>query len=204
MLIELFPQNIDMRKLGQAVEVLRSGGILIYPTDTVYSIGCALGNTRAIERVAKLKKIRPEKAHFSLICYDLSHLSDYCKPIDNRVFKMMKSILPGPYTLILEANRNIPKIFSSNKKTIGIRVPDNPITRMLVKELGSPIIATSVIDEDDIVEYTADPLLIHEKWERLVDLVIDGGPGGLEPSTIIDCTRGTPEIIRVGKGPSPL
>jgi len=204
MLIELFPQNIDLRKVAQIVEKLQSGGVIIFPTDTVYSIGCSLNNTRAIERVARLKGIRPDKAHFSIICHDLSDLSDYCKPMENHIFKMMKSVLPGPYTFILEANRNIPKIFASNKKTIGIRVPDNPIARLLVKELGCPLVVSSVIDEDEIIEYTSDPAHIYEKWESLVDIVIDGGPGGFEPSTIIDCTRGLPEMIRQGKGTSPI
>lgn len=204
MIVEILPHTIDQRKLDMALECLRKGGVIIYPTDTVYSIGCALNDTRAIERIARLKGIRPEKAHFSIVCHDLSHLSDYCKQLDNSVFKMMKSVLPGPYTFILEANRNIPKIFASNKKTIGIRVPDNAIALALVRELNMPLIATSVHDEDQLLDYTSDPNHIHELWENKVDLVIDGGPGGLEPSTVLNCTNGQISLVRQGKGLSPI
>jgi tRNA threonylcarbamoyl adenosine modification protein (Sua5/YciO/YrdC/YwlC family) len=200
MLIQIFPDNIDERKIAQAAEVLKNGGLVIYPTDTVYSLGCALTDTRAIEKVARLKGIRPDKAHFSIVCSDLAHLTDYSKQVENHIYKLMRSIFPGPYTVILEASKNIPRIFSSNKKTIGIRIPDNNIARRLVEALGCPLIATSVHDEDEIIEYSTDPEMIHEKWEKLVDIVIDGGPGGFEVSTILDCTRGAASLVRKGKG----
>ncbi|MDZ4824322.1 MAG: L-threonylcarbamoyladenylate synthase [Flavobacteriales bacterium] len=200
MLIQIHPKTPESRKIKQVVDCLESGGIIIYPTDTVYSIGCDMLNTKAVERVAWLKNVRVEKANFSLVCYDLSHLSEYSKPISNQVFKLMKHTLPGPYTFILEANRYIPKIFSAKKKTIGIRVPDNVIAREIVKQLGRPIMATSVHDEDEILEYTSDAEAIHDKFEKLVDLVIDGGPGGLEPSTILRCIGNEIEVMRVGKG----
>lgn len=199
-MIEIHPDNPDMRKIKQVVECLKDGGVIVYPTDTVYSFGCDMMNTRALEKVARLKSIRLEKANFSICCYDLSHITEYSKQLDNHVFKMMKSVLPGPYTFILQAGKNIPKVFSEKKKTIGIRVPDNNIARAIVKELGNPIIASSVHDEDEIVEYTTDPSLIHEKFEKLVDIVIDGGIGGLDVSTILDCTGGEITLVREGKG----
>jgi tRNA threonylcarbamoyl adenosine modification protein (Sua5/YciO/YrdC/YwlC family) len=201
MLVQIFPDNIDDRKIAQAVECLRKGGVIIYPTDTVYSMGCALDNPKAIERVARLKGIKAEKANFSIVCSDLSHLTDYSKQVENYIFKLMKSLLPGPYTFILEASRNIPKYFAPTKKTIGIRIPDHPIALRLVRELGCPIIATSVHDDDTILEYTTDPERIYEKWEKDVDMVIDGGPGGFEVSTILDCTGGGVTVARKGKGP---
>ncbi len=201
MILEIHPQNPDPRKIKQVIECLQDGGVIIYPTDTVYSFGCDILNTKAIERVAHLKHLRADKANFSIVCYDLSHITEYSKQISNPVFKLMKSVLPGPYTFILEAGRNIPKIFSEKKKTIGIRVPDNNIARTIVKEFGRPIIASSVHDEDDdIVEYSSDPQLIHEKFEKLVDMVIDGGAGSLDVSTILNCTRDEIEVIRQGKG----
>jgi len=201
MLLEIHPTNPDKRKIAQVVECLKEGGIIIYPTDTVYSIGCDLMNGKAVEKVARLKNIKVEKANFSLVCYDLSHITEYTRQLSNPVFKLMKHVLPGAYTFILESGRNIPKIFSEKKKTIGIRVPDNNIARSIVSELGRPIIATSVHDEDEILEYTTDASLIHEKFEKLVDIVIDGGPGGFEVSTVLDCTGETIEVIREGKGP---
>ncbi len=201
MLLEIHPDNPDKRKIVQVVECLKDGGIIIYPTDTVYSIGCDFSNTKAVEKIARLKNIKVEKANFSLVCYDLSHITEYSKQLSNPVFKLMKKVLPGAYTFILESGRSIPKIFSEKKKTIGIRVPDNNIARSIVLELGHPIIATSVHDDDEILEYTTDPFLIHEKFEKLVDIVIDGGPGGLEASTILDCTGDGIEVVREGKGP---
>lgn len=200
MIIELFPDNIDLKKLAQIVEVLKQGGVVIYPTDTVYTMGCSLSSTKGIERVAKLKGVKVEKAKFSIVCSDLSHMTDYSQPVSNPVFKLMKTLLPGPYTFVLEGNRNIPRIFESNRKTIGIRVPDNKIIRELVKMLGEPIISTSIHDDDELLEYTTDPDMIAEKWDKLVDIVIDGGPGGFEASTIVDCTGGGISIIRRGKG----
>lgn len=201
MLLEIHPDNPDPRKIRQVVECLLDGGIIVYPTDTVYSIGCDLENTKAIERIARLKNIRADKANFSLVCYDLSHITEYSKPLNNSVFKLMKKVLPGPYTFILEASKKIPKIFSDRKKTIGIRVPHNNIARHIVKELNRPIIATSVHDEDEILEYTTDASLIHERLEKLVDIVIDGGPGGFDASTVLDCTGEGIEVVREGKGP---
>lgn len=201
MLLPIHPSNPDPRKIAQVVECLRKGGIVVYPTDTVYSMGCDMHNSKGLEKLALIKQIKLEKANFSLICHDLSHLTEYSKQLSNPVYKLMRSLLPGPYTFILEASKAIPKIFSDRKKTIGIRVPDNAIARAIVESLGNPIVATSVHDDDSILEYTTDPELIHEKWSNRVDIVIDGGMGGLEPSTVISCVNDEIEIIRMGKGP---
>jgi len=200
MILPIHPKTPEPRKINEATGCISNGGVIIYPTDTVYSFGCDMLNNKALEQVARLKNVRIDKANFSLICYDLSHISEYSRPIPNHVFKLMKQLLPGPYTFILEANRNIPKIFSERKKTIGIRVPDSNIARELVKQLGRPIIAASVHDEDEILDYTTDPQAIHHKFQKLVDMVIDGGAGGLEPSTIIDCTGNEIRVVREGKG----
>lgn len=200
MLLEIHPDNPDERKIRQVVECLLDGGVIVYPTDTVYSFGCDMLNNKAVERVARLKNIKVEKANFSLVCYDLSHITEYSKQLSNPVFKLMKSVLPGPFTFILESGRAIPKIFSERKKTIGIRVPNNNIARAIVANLGHPIIATSVHDDDEILEYTTDAELIHQKFEKLVDIVIDGGPGSFDVSTIIDCTGDEIAIVRQGKG----
>lgn len=200
MLIRMYNENPKLNYILRIVEILRNDGIIIFPTDTIYGIGCDITRPKAIERVARIKNIKPEKADFSFLFYDLSHLSDYCRPIPNPIFKLMKKNLPGPFTFILNANSNIPKIFRSSKKSIGIRVPDNNIIREIVKELGNPILSTSVHDDDEILEYTTDPELIHEKFGDQVDLVIDGGYGDNRPSTIIDCTSGEPFIVREGKG----
>lgn len=200
MLIKIYPENPNERAIQQVVEVLRKGGIIIYPTDTVYGLGCDITNSKAIERICKIRGIKPEKANFSFICYDLRHISDYTKPIDNETYRVLKKALPGPFTFIFNANKNVPKLLSSNKKTVGIRVPDNTIARSIVEMLGNPIISTSIHDEDDIIEYSSDPELIHEKYESVVDLVIDGGYGDNEPSTVVDCSEGDFEIVRQGKG----
>jgi tRNA threonylcarbamoyl adenosine modification protein (Sua5/YciO/YrdC/YwlC family) len=200
MLIRIHPVTPDPRQLKKVVDVLRDGGVIIYPTDGVYAFGCDITKNRAVERVAQLKGIKVEKADFSFVFDDLAQLTDYSRPVDTPVFKLMKSCLPGPYTFILNANNSVPKLFKNNKRTIGIRIPDNEICRMLVRELGNPIISSSVHDEDDFVEYTTDPELIHERYRDLVDLVIDGGYGALVPSTIIDCTGEVPELIRQGAG----
>nr|MBC7612181.1 threonylcarbamoyl-AMP synthase [Pseudopedobacter sp.] len=200
MLIRIYPENPNEKALEQVVEVLKKGGIIIYPTDTVYGLGCDITNQKAIERIAKLRGIKAEKANFSFICYDLSHISDYIKPIDNTIFRVLKKALPGPFTFIFNASNNVPKLLSSNKKTVGIRVPDNNIARQIVQLLGNPILSTSIHDEDDIIEYTTDPELIFEKYQESVDLVIDGGYGDNVPSTVIDCTNGGFDIIREGKG----
>ena len=182
------------------VDCLKKGGVIIYPTDTVYGLGCDITHQKAIERVCRIKGVRPEKAQLSFICYDLSHLADYCKPIDNSTFRVLKKNLPGPFTFILNANNHVPRLLNSNKKTVGIRVPDNTIARTIVKTLGNPIVSTSIHDEDEIVEYSTDPELIHEKYAALVDLVIDGGFGGNEASTVVDFTSGEAEVLRRGKG----
>jgi len=200
MLIKIYPENPNPRAIDQVVQVLRRGGLIIYPTDTVYGLGCDITNHKALEAICRIRNIKPEKANFSFICYDLSHISDYIKPIDNATFRVLKKALPGPFTFILNASGNVPKMLSSNKKTVGIRVPDNNIAREIVKTLGNPILSSSIRDEDDIIEYSTDPELIHEKYEHLVDIVIDGGYGGNVPSTVVDCTSGSFEIIREGKG----
>lgn len=200
MIIKLYNQNTNERDVRKVVEVLRNGGVIIYPTDTVYGIGCDINQPKAVARIAKIRGINIDKAMFSFIFYDLSQLSDYTKPIDNPVFKMLKRNLPGPFTFILDSNNNIPKLFKSHKKTVGIRVPDNNIVRAIVKELGNPVLSSSIHDDDDIIEYTTDPELIHERYENLVDIVIDGGYGDNQVSTIVDCTGNTPEILRQGKG----
>lgn len=200
MLIEIHPDNPEPRKITEVVNCLRKGGVIIYPTDTIYSIGCDLRNKKAIEKVARLKGVRLRKAQFSLICYDLSSIGDYTKQFDRSVFKAMNKALPGPYTFILNAGNKVPKLFETNKKEVGIRIPDNNIARQVVHELGNPIIATSVHDDDEILEYTTDPSLIHEKYENMVDLVIDGGYGKNNPSTIVDCTDGEINVIREGIG----
>jgi tRNA threonylcarbamoyl adenosine modification protein (Sua5/YciO/YrdC/YwlC family) len=200
MLLTIHPDNPDIRKIDQAVQVLKKGAVIIYPTDTVYSMACDLTNRKAVERMAQIKGIKIEKANFSLVCYDLSHISDYTVQFSNATYKMMKRALPGPYTFILNANNSVPKLFKSKKKTVGIRVPNNNIARAIVEKLGNPLISTSVHDDDEILEYITDPELIHEKYENILDLVIDGGYGQNEASTIIDCTGNDPEIIREGIG----
>ena len=199
MLVKLFNENPNLRDILKIVEVLQKGGLIIYPTDTVYGLGCDITNAKAVEKVARIKGVKVEKSTFSFICSDLSHISDYTKPISSSVFKLMKKNLPGAFTFILDANNNLPKYFKG-KKTVGIRIPDNNIIREIVRELGNPILSTSVYDEDEILEYTTDPELIHEKYQDIADLVIDGGYGELIPSTIVDCTGDEILIIREGKG----
>lgn len=199
-LVKIYPENPNPRAIQKVVEVLRKGGVIIYPTDTVYSFGCDISKPKALEQVARLKDIKLEKANFSIVFYDLSHLSEYTKQVDTPTYKLLKKALPGPYTFILEASNTVPKIFKNKKKTIGIRIPDNNIPRTIVEALGNPIIATSVHDEDSIIDYTTDPELIAEKYDKLVDLVIDGGIGDNAASTVIDLTNGLREVIREGKG----
>jgi len=198
--IKLYPENPDPRKIQKIVNVLLDGGVIIYPTDTVYGMGCNIHNLRAVERIAQIKGIKVKKHNFSFICYDLSNIAEYTRALSTPVFKMMKKALPGPYTFILEANNSVPKILNSNKKTVGIRVPDHAIPRLLVKELGSPILTTSIHDEDDVIEYSTDPELIYEKFRDLVDVVIDGGYGNNVASTILDCTGDEIEVVRQGLG----
>lgn len=199
MLLRLYEQNTNIREIEKVVRILQEGGIVIYPTDSVYAMGCNALNIRAVEKICKLKNINPQKTNLAIICYDLSNISEYAK-VDNATFKLMKKNLPGPFTFILNATNNLPKIYK-NRKEVGIRIPDNDIIRSLVKELGNPILTTSIHDDDDeILEYFTDPELIHEKYESIVDLVIDGGYGNLEPTTIVNCTKDDVEIIRQGKG----
>jgi len=198
-LIRIYEENPNPKDIKKVVDILRNGGLVIYPTDTVYGLGCDITNTSALEKIAQIKGVKLSKANFSFICEDLSNLSDYVKQIDTQTFKILKRSLPGPYTFILPGNSNLPNVFKK-KKTVGIRVPKNNICLAIVKELGNPIVSTSIRDEDEVIEYTTDPELILEKWDKLVDLVIDGGYGDNIPSTVIDLTDSTPEVVRIGKG----
>jgi len=200
MLVKIYPENPNSRKLDLVLECLQKGGLIVFPTDTIYGLGCDIYNHKAAERLASLKGTSLEKAEFSFIFSDLSHLSDFTKQLDKEVFKLLKKNLPGPFTFILPANNNVPKIFKGKKKTIGIRVPDNPIVIEIVKMLGNPLLTTSVHDEDEVIEYTTDPELIYEKYGTNVEIVIDGGYGGNIPSTVVDCTGDEPKIIREGAG----
>ena len=198
-LIRIYEENPNPKDIKKVVDTLRNGGLVIYPTDTVYGLGCDITNTSALEKIAQIKGVKLSKANFSFICEDLSNISDYVKQIDTQTFKILKRSLPGPYTFILPGNSNLPNVFKK-RKTVGIRVPNNNICLALVKELGNPIVSTSIRDEDEVIEYTTDPELILEKWDKLVDVVIDGGYGDNIPSTVIDLTDSTPEVIRIGKG----
>lgn len=198
MFIKIYPENPNPREVAKAVNVLRDGGLVVYPTDTVYAIGCDALNVRAVERICALKGVNPQKSNLSIICYDLSNISEYAQ-VSNSAFKLLKKNLPGPFTFILPTGGRLPKIYKQRKE-VGIRVPDNTIIRTLVKELGNPVLTMSVRDEDEVIEYTTDPELIHEKYSDTVDLVIDGGYGGAEASTVVDCTDDEFEIIRQGKG----
>ena len=202
MIRKIYPENPNPKEIDRVVDLLRDGGVIIYPTDTVYGLGCDISRSKAIDRVAQIKGINPEKTRFSFIVYDLSHLSDYTKPIDNQIYKLMKRNLPGPFTFILEANNNVPRILQSKKKTVGIRIPDNPIIREIVRVLGNPILTTSVHSGDEILDYTTDPELIHEEMGNLVDMVIDGGFGNNVPSTVVDCTGSEVQVVREGLGVS--
>jgi tRNA threonylcarbamoyl adenosine modification protein (Sua5/YciO/YrdC/YwlC family) len=197
--IKIYEENPNQKEIDKVVKVLQNGGLIIYPTDTVYGLGCDFTNTKALEKIAKIKGVKLEKSNFSFVCNDLSHLSDYVKQIDTPTYKLLKRALPGPYTFVLPGSKSLPKAFKK-KKTVGIRVPDNSIARALVANLGNPIISTSIRDEDDVIEYTTDPELIYEKWKDIVEIVIDGGYGDNEASTVIDLTTNEPEIIREGKG----
>ena len=197
-LIKIYNENPNPKEIDKVVSVLKKGGLVIYPTDTVYGLGCDITNTKALEKVAKIKGVKLEKANFSFVCNDLSHLSDYVKQIDTATYKILKRALPGPYTFVLPGSNSLPKVFKK-RKTVGIRVPDNNIARAIVAELGNPIVSTSIHDEDEVLEYTTDPELIYEKWDNLVDIVIDGGYGDNEASTVIDLTDGV-EVLREGKG----
>ncbi|HZK08989.1 MAG TPA: L-threonylcarbamoyladenylate synthase [Bacteroidales bacterium] len=200
MLLKIHPETPSQRQIEMVVECLRDGGVVISPTDTIYGLTCDIFKSKAIERIARIKGLKADKANFSFLCSDLSELSDYTKPINNNLFKLMKSLLPGPYTFILNASNIVPKYIQSRKKTVGIRIPNNNIPLEIVKMLGHPIMSTSVHDDDDVLEYTTDPELIYEKYQNLVDIVIDGGFGGNHPSSVLDCTGDTIEIVREGLG----
>ncbi|WP_223033311.1 L-threonylcarbamoyladenylate synthase [Hanstruepera marina] len=197
--IRIYEENPNPKEIKRVVDVLKRGGLIIYPTDTVYGLGCDITNTKALEKIARIKGVKLEKSNFSFVCHDLSNLSDYVKQIDTSTFKILKRALPGPYTFILPGAKTLPSVFKK-KKTVGIRVPNNQIALEIVKALGNPIISSSIRDEDDVIEYTTDPELILEKWDNLVDLVIDGGYGDNVASTIIDLSEDTPTIVREGKG----
>lgn len=197
--IKIYEENPNPKEINRVVNILKRGGLIIYPTDTVYGLGCDITNTKALERIARIKNVKLEKANFSFVCHDLSNLSDYVKNIDTSTFKILKRALPGPYTFILPGSKTLPKAFKK-KKTVGIRIPNNTIALDIVRELGNPIVSTSIYDEDEVIEYTTDPELILEKWNNLVDLVIDGGYGNNKPSTVIDFSEGEPFVVREGKG----
>jgi len=201
MLKRIYNENPNEKEITAVVNCLKNGGVIIYPTDTVYALGCDINNKKALERIARIKGVKLKDAHFSIICYDLSHLSVYAKQVSTQTYKFLKRVFPGPYTVILNATGKIPKIFSNKKKTVGIRIPDNNIALEIVKALESPIVSTSIKDEDDIIEYSTDPELIYEKYSSLVDMVIDGGYGENIASTVVDCTDdGAYIVIREGKG----
>ena len=200
MFIKLYPDNPNPRYIRMITECLEDGGLIIFPTDTIYGIGGSIRNQKVLERIAQIKGIKKEKAHFSFIFHDLSMISEFTKPLSNNVFKMMKRNLPGPFTFILEANNNIPKIFQSKKKTIGIRIPDQPIITNIVKEFGGPIMTTSILDEDEISGFLTDPEEINKRYKDKVDIIIDGGFGCNEGSTIVDCVDNEIVITRQGKG----
>ena len=200
MFLRIYSENPSYKEIKKVVNCLKNGGVIIYPTDTVYGIGCDVNNKKAMERVCRIKGLDIKKHNLSFVCYDLSHIAEFTTQLSTSTYKLMKKTLPGPYTFILKANSSIPKLFKNSKKEIGIRIPDNNTTREIVKELGNPIATTSVKDKDMLIEYSTDPELIYEHFNKLVDIVIDGGYGDAIPSTIIDCTNNTPEIIREGKG----
>ncbi len=200
MLLKIHSENPHSRNLNKAVECLQGGGVIICPTDTIYGMGCDIYSHDAVEKICRIKGIRPEDSNFSFICHDFSHLSDFTKQIDNNVFRVMRKALPGPFTFVLKANNSVPKFFKSKKKTVGIRIPDNPICLAIVKQLGHPIVSTSIHSDDKIAIYFTDPEIINEKYGKLVDVVIDGGPGKNQHSTVVDCSEGGFNIIRQGLG----
>ncbi len=200
MFLKLHSENPNPRYIKMIIECLENDGVIIFPTDTIYAIGCSVNSTKALDRIARIKGVKKEKANFSFIFHDLSMLSEFTRPINNDVFKMMKRNLPGAFTFIVEANNNVPKLFKNNKKTIGIRIPDQPIITNIVRELGCPIITTSIIDEDEISGFMTDPEEINDAYKDKVDIIIDGGVGNKEESTIVNCTDNEIVILRYGKG----
>ena len=202
MIIEIHPINPEPRKVKQVMEILENDGVIIYPTDSIYGLGCNIFSHKAMERICQIKRIDFEKANLTFVCADLGNISEYARPYSTSIYKLMKKHLPGPYTFILNANNTLPKLLKNRKKTIGIRIPNSPIVRDLVNGMGTPLLSTSIknLEEDDIIEYPTDPYEIHEQYEHLVDLVIDGGFGGNIPSTVIDCTNDSPILVRQGLG----
>lgn len=200
MILKIHPENPSSRKIQQVVDILNDGGIIIYPTDTVYALGCDINNSKAVDRICKLRGLDPVKANLSFICTDISQISEYARQLDNETFKLLKHNLPGPFTFILNSNNKVPKMFKNRKRTIGVRIPDNNIATAIVEALGRPILTTSLKSDDEILEYFTDPIDIYDDFEKLVDVVIDGGIGNNIASTIVNCTSGEPEIIRVGAG----
>lgn len=199
-LLAIHPQNPELRKIRRVVDVLQKGGIIIYPTDTIYGIGCDLLNRRSVERLCQIMDVKPQKLNLSFICLNMSHVSEYVKRIETPVFKILKKELPGPFTFIFESSHRVPKILGVNKTTVGIRIPDHPLPLEIVRWLGNPLITSSIKDDDKIKEYTTDPEEIFEDFKHKVDLVIDGGAGGNIPSTVVDFTSGEPKIVRQGLG----
>ncbi len=200
MLLTINPHNPEGRKIRQAVDIMESGGVIIYPTDTVYALGCDMLNAKAVDRICRLRQLDPVKANLSIVCRDISEVSEFTQQIDNQIFRVMKKNLPGPFTFILNSNNQVPKLFKNRKRTIGIRMPHNNIALALVEALGHPMLTASLKADDEVLEYLTDPLDIHEAYQKLTDLVIDGGPGGNLPSTVVDCTGAEPLIIREGAG----
>lgn len=200
MFIKIYEENPNPKSIEQVVDIIKRGGVVIYPTDTIYGIGCDITNPKAIDRVCRIRGIKKEKSNLSFICNDLTSISQYTRPLDNATFRLLKRSLPGPFTYIFNASSQVPKLLSSKKKTVGIRVPDNNIAREIVKQLGNPIISTSIHDDDEVIEYSTDPELIYEKYGTVVDAVIDGGYGKNIPSTVVDCTTGDFDVIRQGEG----
>lgn len=198
-ILKIYPENPQESAIDEVVKTLKNGGLIIYPSDTVYALGCNIFDIRAMEKLAQIKKTKLDKAQFSIICNDLSHLSEFTKPIDSATFRFLKNRVPGPFTFILEANKNLPLAYKG-KKTVGIRVPDHPIPKLIVEKLGHPIASTSIKDDDEVIEYSTDPELIAEKYDHLVDIVIDSGYGDNVASTIVDLTSGEPQVLRQGKG----
>ena len=198
-ILKIYPDNPQENYMNEVIKTLQDGGLIIYPSDTVYALGCDIYNVKAMEKLARLKNTTLDKAQFSIICNNLSHLSEFTRPIETSTFRLLKSKIPGPFTFILEANKNLPLAYKG-KKTVGIRVPDHPIPQLIVEKLGHPIASTSIKDDDEVIEYSTDPELIAEKYDHLVDIVIDSGYGDNIASTIVDLTNGEPEILREGKG----
>lgn len=203
MLVKIHPENPEGRKIQQVVDILKEGGVVIYPTDTVYGIGCDIFNQDAVDRICKLRRLDPVKARLAFICEDISQITEYSQPINNEVFRLMKRLLPGAYTFVINSNNKVPKLFKNRKRTIGVRIPDNRILQELVQALGRPILTTSLRSDDEITEYFTDPIDIDEDYGKLVDAVIDGGIGGNIPSTVLDCTGDEITILRQGAGQLP-